>query len=94
MDELQRQVRRASWRMFCSGLLRNLTWSLFVALLIALAAIVIRKLFPLGSRRSHVAGGLGGWVRGGGPPGRLRLDDCSAAHRIGCRDRNRPALRT
>ena len=47
MDELQRQVRRASWRMFCGGLLRNTTWSLFATLLIALVAIVSRKLFPL-----------------------------------------------
>lgn len=47
MDELQRQVRRASRRMFCSSLLRHTTWSLLAALLLALVAVIARKLFPL-----------------------------------------------
>lgn len=61
MDELQRQVRRASRRLLYSRLVHNLTWSWFAALLVALVAVTIRKFFPL-----EVAGStwLWGWVGG------------------------------
>ncbi len=47
MEELHRQIRRAARRLLWNRLLHHVTWSLLAALLIALLAIAVRKLFPL-----------------------------------------------
>jgi hypothetical protein len=66
MDELQRQVRRASRRLLVSCLVHNLTWSLFAALLVALVAVTIRKFFPLDvAGRTWLWGWVGGCVAAG-----------------------------
>jgi len=66
MDDLHRQVRRASRRLFCDSLLRNVTWSLFAALLVALIAVLVRKFFPLAvAGRTWSIASVGGAVGAG-----------------------------
>ena len=47
MDDIRRQVRRASRRLLLNRLVDALTWSLFAALLVALVAIAIPKIWPV-----------------------------------------------
>ena len=48
MDTIKRQVRQAHRRLFWNNLTYSVTWSTFIAFLIALVAIVIPKIWPLG----------------------------------------------
>ncbi|MCU0959572.1 MAG: hypothetical protein MUF48_05660 [Pirellulaceae bacterium] len=70
MDVLQQQVRRAARCLFRNQLVTNCTWSLLAGLLVALAAILASKWWPLAvDARTWaigwwVAGGLGGLVAG------------------------------
>ncbi|MHB0959202.1 MAG: hypothetical protein ACYC0X_23980 [Pirellulaceae bacterium] len=61
MDQLQQQVRRAYWRLFWIRLRQSVTWMLFATLLIALIAVAIPKIWPVG-----IAPGrwLTGWLLG------------------------------
>ena len=66
MDKLRLQVRRAYWRLYWMRLLRSLTWTLLATLGLALVAVVISKLWPVGiAGDTWLASWLGGAILAG-----------------------------
>jgi len=64
MEQLQKQVQRARRRLTLQRLLATVTWSVFAALLVAVVALVVPKIWAMGLSPAGAIAWTLGWIGG------------------------------